>query len=772
MLVAVRFGAGLLSPVAVYAAIWGLAALVVTRPARGYLPVDEETWALVFVAFGAFVCGCVAAAALRVPEHGAAHGLYDEARLDRAFRWGLLALAASVALDIIRLLPLLTQAGGVSGLLSGGGLSFREAQFEASADAATTGFGSGSLATAMLAYVFFAGYLTLVWGGYYAVRGRWLRALVPLLLVAAYSLLSLQRFPFVSGLLIFAFSFRYHRRLIQREAQASRRPMIALALVAVAVVFVPLQLRGQAVTGSERYDSVVDYFAGGLAGLNTSIVEDVPIPDPNPGHGVWSLYGAASIAKRFGAPLTLPPAILPSRGISLTRSTPNNVGTYLIYPYYDFGLAGLVAFACALGALATWLDRAVLLGRRVVLVPAGTIALTTIAMSFFGLSLLRDARWLYLVAVGCAVTRHLAPGAARPQDGAAPVGRAPRALARRLMEAQEATVCAVTVTHGDRAHLAEQAVAGALAAGAGSVVVVANGATDAARRRLEACAERAAGAVTCRVLSRNEGAAAGFAAGIEAALAGTQAQLLWLLDDDNVPEPEALRALLVAGEQLADGGAERVALLAYRPDRAYQRDIVMGVAPKHAYPRRSSFLSFHPYGYLARAVARRRARRGTPPGEPVQVPYGPFGGLLLPRAVAERMGLPDRALVLYEDDTDFTWRLSALGVPLFLVPASRVQDVDEPWYAGAARDPFTRLLRTGAPDRVYYATRNRVHFETRHWVGRPRVRRANEAAFMAVLRVVAALRGDHGRYALIRRAVEDGRRGRLGPFADDGQGGA
>jgi oligosaccharide repeat unit polymerase len=412
VLVAVRFGAGLLSPVAVYSIIWGAAAFVVTRPGRGYLPVDERTWALVLVAFAAFVCGCVTASALRTRVQPDDVALYDEARLDRVYRWALLALVASVALDVSRLLPLLSQAGGISGLLSGGGLSFRNAQVEAAAEAATTGFGSASLATAVLAYAFFGGYLTLVWGGYYAVRGRWLRALVPLVLVAAYSLLSLQRFPFISGLLIFAFSFRYHRRLVPREAQASRRPLVVVAVVAVAVVFVPLQLRGQAVSGSQRYDSVVDYFAGGLAGLNTSIAEDVPIPAPNPGHGAWSLYGAASVAKRFGAPVTLPPAILPSRNITLTRSTPNNVGTYLIYPYYDFGLAGLVAFACALGALATWLDRAILLGRRVALVPAGTIALTTIAMSFFGLSLLRDARWLCLVAVGLAITPYVRAGRA------------------------------------------------------------------------------------------------------------------------------------------------------------------------------------------------------------------------------------------------------------------------------------------------------------------------------------------------------------------------
>jgi GT2 family glycosyltransferase len=333
----------------------------------------------------------------------------------------------------------------------------------------------------------------------------------------------------------------------------------------------------------------------------------------------------------------------------------------------------------------------------------------------------------------------------------------------------DATVCAVTVTYGDRAHLVEQVVAGALAAGVGSVVVVAQGVTEPARRRLEACAERAPGAVTCRTLPRNDGSAAGFAAAIDLALTASDAHLLWLLDDDNVPEPEALGELLEARDELGPG----VALLAHRPGRAYQRDLVAGVATRDAYPRRSSFLSFHPGGYLSRARARRRARRGVPSREPVRVPYGPYGGLLLPRAVAQLAGPPDRALVTYEDDTEYTWRLAAHRVPLYLVPASRVRDVDEPWYAiRPARDPFTRLLRGGAPDRVYYATRNRVHFETRHWVGRPGVLCLNRAVFMAVLRVAAVLLGAGERYALVRRAVDDGRRGRLGPLGGDGERGS
>ena len=46
-------------------------------------------------------------------------------------------------------------------------------------------------------------------------------------------------------------------------------------------------------------------------------------------------------------------------------------------------------------------------------------------------------------------------------------------------------------------------------------------------------------------LDRNTGGAGGFAYGMALALAG-QAELIWLMDDDTVPEPGALAALLAA----------------------------------------------------------------------------------------------------------------------------------------------------------------------------------------------------------------------------------
>jgi GT2 family glycosyltransferase len=85
------------------------------------------------------------------------------------------------------------------------------------------------------------------------------------------------------------------------------------------------------------------------------------------------------------------------------------------------------------------------------------------------------------------------------------------------------------------------------------VIVVDNASTDgtAAAVRVGFPAVELAG------LDRNTGGAGGFAYGLALAIAGG-ADLIWLMDDDTVPEPGALAALLSAGEHGADLVASRV----------------------------------------------------------------------------------------------------------------------------------------------------------------------------------------------------------------------
>lgn len=401
---------GLLSPAVLYLLVWTGVVVVASLPSQGYRSITPVTWHVVVIGSAAFLVGCITAAGLvktRVPDSARTGLLYQEDKLNRWYKLALGALIASTALDVYRVLPLLTSAGGLSGILGGGGLGFRESTLQASAQAATTNFATGSLVTSIAGYLFFAGYITLIWGAYYATQGKWLRAIGPLAIVALYSLLTIQRFQFVYSFLIFAFAYRYHRRLTRPARRRSPRSIVALGALVLLVVFIPLQLRGQATSGGQRIESVLDYLGGGLASFNTTLSDHVSRPAPSPGYGEWTFYGLATIAKRLGVPVNLPPTYLPYQPIATNRVVNTNVDTYLIYPYYDLGVPGLVLFAFALGAVATALDRGVRKRTQLRLVAAASVASTTVVMSFFSLSLLRDFRWLYLIALAAVLTPRL-----------------------------------------------------------------------------------------------------------------------------------------------------------------------------------------------------------------------------------------------------------------------------------------------------------------------------------------------------------------------------
>ncbi|MFC6933555.1 glycosyltransferase [Actinomadura yumaensis] len=109
-------------------------------------------------------------------------------------------------------------------------------------------------------------------------------------------------------------------------------------------------------------------------------------------------------------------------------------------------------------------------------------------------------------------------------------------------------VAAVVVTYERRELLTEAL--GALAAQTAPpavVIVVDNASTDGTADLVR---ERFASADLVE-LSRNTGGAGGFAAGTARALE-LDADLIWLMDDDTVPEPGALAALLEARERAAE----------------------------------------------------------------------------------------------------------------------------------------------------------------------------------------------------------------------------
>lgn len=268
-------------------------------------------------------------------------------------------------------------------------------------------------------------------------------------------------------------------------------------------------------------------------------------------------------------------------------------------------------------------------------------------------------------------------------------------------------VTAVTVTYADRRDLCVATVLAALAAGAESCIVVTNGVSAAVS---EALAVALVGSPVSFVpLSRNEGSAGGFAAGIRAGALDDEADFVWLLDDDNVAEEGALAALLDARNRLISsrGGDADPVLLSFRPDDAPEARMRAGGDPDAVYGPPGSVLYFDVF-----SRRRRKPRRSVAPvPDDVRVPYGPYGGLLLSRSAVLSVAGPRVEFHLYEDDTEYTWRL-ARDRGLHLVFGSVVRDADGKW-SGTEEEGSgpARLLRATDDRRRRFSVRNRVAFD-------------------------------------------------------------
>ena len=217
----------------------------------------------------------------------------------------------------------------------------------------------------------------------------------------------------------------------------------------------------------------------------------------------------------------------------------------------------------------------------------------------------------------------------RPGHGGGPAGR----------------VTAVLVTYNRRELLLESLAAlYAQSRPPDEVIVVDNASTDdsAAAVRTKFPAARLA------VLDRNTGGAGGFAYGMALALAGP-AELIWLMDDDTVPEPGALAALLAARDHQP---AAPPALIASRVVWTDGRPHPMNT------PR-------------AKPFATRAERAAAAAAGCTAIRSASFVSILVDAAVCRERGLPQADYFLWNDDFEFTTRLLR-GRVGWLCPASVV----------------------------------------------------------------------------------------------------
>jgi rhamnopyranosyl-N-acetylglucosaminyl-diphospho-decaprenol beta-1,3/1,4-galactofuranosyltransferase len=210
---------------------------------------------------------------------------------------------------------------------------------------------------------------------------------------------------------------------------------------------------------------------------------------------------------------------------------------------------------------------------------------------------------------------------------------------------EDRRIVAVVVTH-DRRELLQRLVRALLdIAGLEEVLVVDNASDDGTGEWLAALGE---GRVLGRTLADNTGGAGGFHEGLRWAVE-RGADLLWLMDDDGLPEPDCLDTLARYAGDL---------------------DLWGPVVVDEARPDRLVFPIRKPGG--TRVLHDMRDVRRAAEGGLIRGIVIPFNGVLVTRDLVQRIGLPRAEYFIWGDDHEYRLRAERAGARIATVVDARV----------------------------------------------------------------------------------------------------
>jgi len=325
------------------------------------------------------------------------------------------------------------------------------------------------------------------------------------------------------------------------------------------------------------------------------------------------------------------------------------------------------------------------------------------------------------------------------------------------------SIIAVTVTYGDRWRLLELSLTHARNEGVASAIVVTNG----SKENISALVSDKFGDWAEVInLEKNYGTAKAFAAGIERAISKDGGDYVLLIDDDNLLTQGAVALLLDELITLQQSNPISAVFCNRSNHGSVELDMIRSGRCRYLI---NSFVGFHIGNILGRVL--KISNASAAPTENIQrpntidMPAGPYGGLLFSNTLIKEIGLPDSRFVVYQDDTEFTSRITRLGGKLRLVGDAIIEDAEKSWNdSPQSESSIKSFLNSASAFRVFYTFRNKIYLDVRRRRGVV-VFYINLCTYMCVMGAMSILSGRLARFEMLFGAMRDGLTGCLGEAA-------
>ncbi|HBU7073205.1 glycosyltransferase [Klebsiella pneumoniae] len=315
----------------------------------------------------------------------------------------------------------------------------------------------------------------------------------------------------------------------------------------------------------------------------------------------------------------------------------------------------------------------------------------------------------------------------------------------------------VIVTYSNRGHLLSSVVSSTVSSGCDHVIIIDNG-SDVESKKLinELPALYNLVKFTVSTNDRNEGSAIAFSHGMDLA-SNTKNEFVLFLDDDNLLEEGAVqRAINIASQE---SECKSVFFL-LREDRPHYMEFIRTRRKEVLLGEENSFMAFTLKKYIKNIFSKKinineKHYFGKDSVEYLSVPCGPYGGMLTRKSILNKGMRPMKDMILYFDDTKYTYDLSSAGIKLYLLTNCLIKDIDDSWSAIKTSKLSSPIFSAG-DFKIHHTIRNRMFFEMTVTTTRKSIYIMNIFSFMLILFLKALLSNNLKVYLKILRSICDG----------------